>query len=96
MKIEILEEVGFHLAMKGLATGIATGKAVEAATGVTPVFVTNWPGGGYDGTPAPAGGSLPDGAKPVAGAGADFCGVLLQRGLRRGVPGLAGVVCTGV
>jgi hypothetical protein len=29
----------------GAAAGIATGKAVEAATGVTPVFVTNWPGG---------------------------------------------------
>ncbi len=27
----------------GTATGIAQGKAVEAATGVTPVFVTNWP-----------------------------------------------------
>lgn len=26
-----------------LAAGIAKGKAVEAATGVTPVFVTNWP-----------------------------------------------------
>jgi TP901 family phage tail tape measure protein len=25
------------------ATGIAQGKAIEAATGVTPVFVTNWP-----------------------------------------------------
>lgn len=29
----------------GAAAGIATGKAVEAATGVAPVFVTNWPGG---------------------------------------------------
>lgn len=28
----------------GLAGGIAKGKAVEAASGVTPVFVTNWPG----------------------------------------------------
>lgn len=27
----------------GTAAGIAKGKAVEAATGVTPVFVTNWP-----------------------------------------------------
>lgn len=27
----------------GTAAGIAQGKAVEAATGVTPVFVTNWP-----------------------------------------------------
>ncbi len=28
------------------AAGIAEGKAVEAATGVTPVFVTNWPASG--------------------------------------------------
>ncbi|GFO61174.1 hypothetical protein GMST_34990 [Geomonas silvestris] len=27
-----------------LGVGLAEGKAVEAATGVTPVFVTNWPG----------------------------------------------------
>lgn len=33
------------------AGGIAQGKAVEAATGVTPVFVTNWPDG-FGGTPA--------------------------------------------
>jgi hypothetical protein len=38
--------------------GIAEGKAVEAATGVTPVFVTNWPGGfsGIGETIAAAGG----------------------------------------
>ncbi|MBN1130292.1 MAG: phage tail tape measure protein [Chitinispirillaceae bacterium] len=29
----------------GTAGGIAAGKAVEAAAGVTPVFVTNWPAG---------------------------------------------------
>lgn len=29
-----------------VAAGVAEGKAVEAATGVTPVFVTNWPAGG--------------------------------------------------
>ena len=29
----------------GTAAGIAAGKAVEAATGVQPVFVTNWPAG---------------------------------------------------
>ena len=49
--------------LKGLAgtgAGIATGKAVEAATGVTPVFVTNWPanmGGGTAGALADAAGS---------------------------------------
>ena len=30
----------------GTGVGIAEGKAIEAATGVTPVFVTNWPAGG--------------------------------------------------
>jgi len=30
----------------GTAAGIAGGLAVQAATGVTPVFVTNWPAGG--------------------------------------------------
>jgi len=30
----------------GLAASIAEGKAIQAATGVTPVFVTNWPAGG--------------------------------------------------
>lgn len=34
--------------------GIAVGKVLEEATGVTSVFVTNWPGG------APLGGGLPD------------------------------------
>ncbi len=30
---------------KGTAIGVAEGKALEAAAGITPVFVTNWPGG---------------------------------------------------
>lgn len=29
-----------------LGAGVATGKALEAAAGITPVYVTNWPGGG--------------------------------------------------
>lgn len=33
----------------GTVAGIAEGKAVEAATGVAPVFVTNWPDGGIGG-----------------------------------------------
>jgi len=33
----------------GTAGGVAAGKALEAATGVTPVFVTNWPLGGLGG-----------------------------------------------
>jgi len=35
----------------GVAAGIAEGKAVEAATGVVPVFVTNFPAGGIAGLP---------------------------------------------
>lgn len=33
----------------GTAAGVAEGKALEAAAGVTPVFVVNWPGGGMSG-----------------------------------------------
>jgi len=40
----------------GLAAGVAEGKAVEAATGVTPVFVTNWPSGGLAGLSGGGGG----------------------------------------
>jgi len=39
---------------RGTAAGIAEGKAIEAATGVAPVFVTNWPatfGAGLPGLP---------------------------------------------
>ncbi len=36
---------GFLKGKAGTGLGIAEGKAVQAATGVTPVFVTNWPGG---------------------------------------------------
>ncbi|MBI5234731.1 MAG: phage tail tape measure protein [Deltaproteobacteria bacterium] len=43
------------------AAGIAKGKAVEAATGVTPVFVTNWPATGY------AGSNAADALKSVGG-----------------------------
>jgi hypothetical protein len=48
----------------GAGAGIAQGKAIEAATGVTPVFVTNMPGGGIVGA---AGGLATAGG---AGAGA--------------------------
>jgi len=34
------------------AIGVAEGKALQAAAGVTPVFVTNWPAGGLPGGPA--------------------------------------------
>lgn len=52
------------------AAGIATGKAVEAATGVQPVFVTNWPDGFGTGAAAnlaasAAGGGLMGRALPM-------------------------------
>jgi TP901 family phage tail tape measure protein len=37
---------GIFSGLGGTAAGIATGKLVEKTTGVTPVFVTNWPAGG--------------------------------------------------
>jgi TP901 family phage tail tape measure protein len=46
--------------MGSTAAGVAQGKAVEAATGVMPVFVTNWPAGGMPvapSVPLPGGGS---------------------------------------
>ncbi|GAB2182679.1 hypothetical protein DLREEDagrD3_29020 [Denitratisoma sp. agr-D3] len=39
----------------GTAAGLAEGKALEAAAGVTPVFVVNWPGGGFPGLPGAGG-----------------------------------------
>ncbi|MDH5525222.1 MAG: phage tail tape measure protein [Desulfobulbaceae bacterium] len=46
---KVLKGVGGLKGLLGSAAsataGIATGKAVQAATGVQPVFVTNWPGG---------------------------------------------------
>ena len=48
------------------AAGIAQGKAVEAATGVTPVFITNWPAGGASGNSAASG--LAEVAKAGKGA----------------------------
>ncbi len=45
-----------------LATGIATGKAVEKLTGVVPVFVTNWQDGGLG-----SAGAIPGAAAKTAG-----------------------------
>lgn len=60
---------GMLAGMGGTAAGIAKGKAVEAATGVQPVFVTNWPANGLGVTPAvdvPGGGKIPGAAKLAA------------------------------
>lgn len=51
------------------AIGVAEGKALEAAAGITPVFVTNWPGSAMPGgvpVPTPGGGKW---ALPLAAAG---------------------------
>lgn len=36
------------------AIGVAEGKALQAAAGITPVFVTNWPGAGFPAASLPA------------------------------------------
>ncbi len=49
----------------GTAAGVAEGKALEAAAGITPVFVTNMPAGGIGGSLADA---IPGAAKKGLGA----------------------------
>lgn len=45
---------GLMSGLGGTAAGVAAGRAVEAATGVVPVFVTNWPSSmALGGTPLP-------------------------------------------
>jgi TP901 family phage tail tape measure protein len=48
---------GILKGLGGTAAGIAEGKAVQAVTGVTPVFVTNWPAGGIGGAAEAAAGA---------------------------------------
>lgn len=70
------------------AAGIAKGKAVEAAAGVTPVYITNWPmglmsQGGFSPWTPPApttAGGIAGGAGAAGGAAAGSAG-LLPRGL---------------
>ena len=62
---------GFFGAIGKKATGLAAGKAVEAATGVNPVFVTNWPanmggGGAVDTAIGAAGGAAAGQAGKIA------------------------------
>ncbi|MCP1375394.1 phage tail tape measure protein [Dyella lutea] len=66
----------------GLAAGIAEGKAVEAATGVQPVYVTNFPASLSSGVPGAAGKAAESAEKAAAkqvaagGAGATLRGLL--------------------
>lgn len=64
------------------AVGIAKGKAVAAAAGVTPVYVTNWPASGMPG-------GLGAGAGPGAAGGAAGLSTLGKAGLV-GAAGVAG------
>lgn len=65
----------------GSAAGIAEGKAVEAATGVTPVFVTNWP-------PTMGAGAIPMGPSSLPGT-AGSAGKLAGLAKGAGQAGLA-------
>jgi TP901 family phage tail tape measure protein len=70
----------FVKSLASSASGIAQGMAVQAATGVTPVFVTNWQGTGVLGLPG--NGEVPALLKkPVPGAGnAGLLGLVLGSG----------------
>lgn len=68
--------------------GIAQGKAVEAATGVTPVFVTNWPAGGS--LADAAGGAAVGGwLKGMAGKAGTLAKLALPFAASAGIPALA-------
>ena len=76
----------------GLAAGVAKGKAIEAATGVQPVFVINWPAGGIGGA-----GGIAEAAIGSA-AGARGAGALSKLGKLRALlfsPAGAGLAASG-
>jgi TP901 family phage tail tape measure protein len=81
----------------GTAAGIAEGKAVEAAAGVTPVFVVNWPGGGIADL---AGSGVGGAAGSAAGSAAKVAGrakslAVLAGGLPLSAWGTSGAVALG-
>ena len=71
------------------AVGVAQGKALEHVAGITPVFVTNWPGGvGAGGIGA---------GEVAAGVGAAKAAEAVLKTLRiggKGLPGLTGIAAT--
>lgn len=67
----------------GLASGIVEGEAVKAATGIAPVFVTNWPSGFGAGVPGAAG------AAEEAAEGAGTVGIVKRLTTRLGLAGTA-------
>jgi hypothetical protein len=75
----LLNSIGFKGSVGGLGTlgGIAEGKALQAATGVMPVFVTNWGDGSavFSG-PGMSGGKWQEYANfPIIGGGAAGAGI---------------------
>ncbi|MCM1513290.1 MAG: phage tail tape measure protein [Oxalobacter formigenes] len=72
----------------GTAKGVAEGKALQAATGVTPVFVTNFPAGLASG-----GSDIPGAAASVGGAAAGAVG--LSAGAIAGIIAVAGAIHIG-
>jgi len=84
---------GLTGALMGTATGIAAGKAVEAATGVAPVFVTNWPGGGIAGGAGAVAGVPGAGAMAQMGAAARLAPGA-PMGAFLGATGAAGIATT--
>jgi len=73
-----LGNIAGRLLSQGTSTaiGVAEGKALEAAAGVTPVFVTNWPGSGVPvpGIPTPGGIPTGTGGKDLAKKGVRWLG----------------------
>lgn len=83
----------------GLAAGVAEGKALQAAAGITPVYVTNWAemGGGGSGIPGgPGPGGAPTGGAPglpgTAGAAASGAAAVGLLAKLRNLAGVAAIV----
>ncbi|OQS32460.1 phage tail tape measure protein [Chromobacterium haemolyticum] len=84
----VMGRLGMGLAKKigGLGAGVATGKALEHAAGVTPVYVVNMPSGGVGGGELPIPG-LPGGAAgAAAGSAAGAAGSRAALALAMGMP----------
>ena len=84
----------------GTALGIAEGKALQAATGVNPVFVTNWPAGLGGIAGDLAGGVAGGGLTKVLGKGkgvlAAAAGLLPEAGMVAGAGALGYAIGTGI
>lgn len=88
--LQVAGGAGLLRSLLGTAGGVAAGKAAEAATGTTPVFVTNWPATlgmpnptvqAAQGGAAAAGGLGRTGAALGAGAAGFAVGTAIQEGL---------------